>query len=344
MRGLDGAATVVANNLRNYNRCDYVVKSIVFEGGAGISPDLGDARRPAGRRGSDRRRVRGAGMGNLERGRADWRDIKVFWSVARSGSFAGAARELESALTTITRAVDRLEAALNTKLFERGPTGVTLTDAGEKIFDVAFTMKRSAERLENLVLNSESALEGRVRIAARDGLAGLIVSTKLLPFLEDHPNIDIYLDTAQKGDRPIPGEPDLTLTFTPPTHPDLVAGPLAHFHFGFFAAQAYLDKHVAPRTIVETAGHAYIHHVAHIPAADDPEGRRLAFMHLLRKRFVTNSSASSFNAIRSGAGLSILPTAVLSIAPELVMLELPVTSYQLWLVRHRDVGKSARIR
>ena len=39
-----------------------------------------------------------------------------------------------------------------------------------------------------------------------------------------------------------------------------------------------------------------------------------------------------------------LPTAVLSIAPELVMLDLPVTSHQLWMVRHRDVGKSARIR
>jgi len=33
-----------------------------------------------------------------------------------------------------------------------------------------------------------------------------------------------------------------------------------------------------------------------------------------------------------------------SIAPELVMLDLPVTSHQLWMVRHRDIGKSARIR
>ena len=67
-------------------------------------------------------------------------------------------------------------------------------------------------------------------------------------------------------------------------------------------------------------------------------------MNLLRNRLVTNSSASSFAAIRLRASLSVLPTAVLSIAPELVMLDMPVTSLQLWLVRHRDVGKSARIR
>ena len=268
----------------------------------------------------------------------------MFWAVVRSGSFAAAARALDCALTTITRAVDRLEQALNTKLIERGPQGVTLTDAGEKIYDLAYTMERSAEALEKLVLNSESALEGRVKIAARDGLAELILSPQLLPFLEEHPNIDVMLDTAHQSDRPMAGEVDLTLTFAPPTQPDLVSAPLAHFHFNFFAAQAYLDGHGTPRSISELPGHAYIHHVAHIPVAHDPEGRRLAFMKLLRWRFVTNSSASSFNAIRSGAGLSILPTAVLSIAPELVMLDMPVTSLQLWLVRHRDVGKSARIR
>ena len=262
----------------------------------------------------------------------------------RSGSFAAAGRALDYALTTVTRAVDRLELALNTKLLERGPQGVALTDAGAKIYDLAFTMERSAEALERLVLNSESALEGRVKIAARDGLADLIVSMQLLPFLEEHPNIDVMLDTAQESDRPMDGAVDLTLTFAPTNHPDFVAAPLAHFHFNFFAAQSYLDKHGTPRSISELPGHAYIHHVAHIPAAGDPEGHRLAFMKLLRWRFVTNSSASSFNAIRSGAGLSILPTAVLSIAQELVMLDMPVTSHQLWLVRHRDVGKSARIR
>ena len=283
-------------------------------------------------------------MVSVVRRRAEWSDIRIFWAVARCGSFAAAARALESALTTITRAVDRLEQALNTKLLERGPQGVALTDAGEKIYDLAFTMERSAETLENLVLNSESALEGRVKIAARDGLAGLILSTQLPPFLDEHPNIDVMLDTARHADRPMAGEVDLTLTFSAPTQPDLVAAPLAHFHFNFFAAKAYLDKHGTPRSISELPGHAYIHHVAHIPVGKDPEGRRLAFMNLLRKRFVTNSSASSFTAIRSGAGLSILPTAVLSIAPELVMLDMPVTSLQLWLVRHRDVGKSARIR
>ncbi len=283
-------------------------------------------------------------MVEVIRRRADWDDIRLFCCVAESGSFGAAARALDSVLTTITRGVDRLEERLNTKLFERGPRGVSLTEVGARAYDLALTMERSSKALENAVLNSESALEGRVKVAARDGLAGLILSTQLPNFLHDNSRIDVVLDTAQHPDRPMAGEVDLTLTFSAPAPPDLVAAPLAHFHFGFFAARAYLDKHGTPRSIEELPGRAYIHHVAHIPAAKDPDGRRLACMSLLSKRFVTNSSASSFNAIRLGAGLSILPTAVLSIAPELVMLDLPVTSHQLWMVRHRDIGKSARIR
>jgi DNA-binding transcriptional LysR family regulator len=283
-------------------------------------------------------------VAEVVRRRADWDDIRIFWAVGRLGSFSAAAKALEASLTRITRTVDRLERQLNTKLFERGPLGASLTEAGAGIYDLAFTMERSAETIENLVFNSESALEGRVKIAARDGLAGLILSTQLPGFLDDFPLINVVLDTAPQADKPLAGEIDITLTFSPPPSVDLVCVPLAHFHFGFFGAPAYLEKYGTPGTIGELAGHGFIHQVAHIPTSRDPDGRRLAFISVMRKRFVTNSSASSFAAIRAGCGLSVLPTAVLAIAPELVLLDLPVTSHQLWLVRHRDVGKTARIR
>lgn len=57
---------------------------------------------------------------------ADWDDIRDFWALASLGSFAAGGRALESAVTTITRTVDRLEERLNTKLLERGPQGDVL--------------------------------------------------------------------------------------------------------------------------------------------------------------------------------------------------------------------------
>lgn len=157
--------------------------------------------------------------------KADWTDIRLFWAVARLGSFGAAARTLDIGLTTITRAVDRLEERLNTKLLIRGPQGVTLTEAGERAYDSALTMERAAENFETHVQDSENAPEGRVRIAAPDGLAGVFLPPHIPEFLRANPRIDLIIDAGLWPDRPIASDVDLTLTFSEPKNPDMVAIP-----------------------------------------------------------------------------------------------------------------------
>jgi DNA-binding transcriptional LysR family regulator len=72
--------------------------------------------------------------------------------------------------------------------------------------------------------------------------------------------------------------------------------------------------------------------------------RAIAFQTLTKKRIETNSSAVVVQAVKHGAGIAGLPTAILSVEPELVMLDLePLPAAKLWLVHHRDIGNSARI-
>jgi len=276
--------------------------------------------------------------------KADWTDIRMFWVVARLGSFGAAARALDIGLTTVTRAVDRLEERLNTKLLVRGPQGVTLTESGERAYDSALTMERASESFENLVRDSESAPEGKVRLAAPDGLAGVFLPRYVPEFLRANPKIDLLIDGGLWPDRPLVGEVDLTLTFAEPKNPDMVAIPLAYFHYTFFASRDYLQLYKAPSSLEELAMHAYVHHVAQDHNREAWNPRHAAFQDFLRKRIVTNSSAVSFAAIQQGAGIGPLPTAILAVDPNLVMLDFPVETLRLWLVRHRDVGGSARIR
>ena len=269
----------------------------------------------------------------------------MFWVVARLGSFGAAARALDISLTTVTRAVDRLEERLNTKLLVRGPHGASLTESGERAYDSALTMERAAESFEHFILDSESAPEGRVKLAAPDGLAGFFLPQHVPEFLRANPKIDLVIDGGLWPDRPLVGEVDLTLTFAEPKNPDMVAIPMAYFHYTLFASPEYLRLYKAPATLEEMALHAYVHHVGQDHNREAWSPRHAAFQEILHKRVVTNSSAVSFAAIQQGAGVGPLPTAILSIDPSLVMLDLPVVeSVRLWLVRHRDVGRSARIR
>jgi DNA-binding transcriptional LysR family regulator len=284
------------------------------------------------------------GLGEVGRRRTDRNDIRIFWAVARLGSFTKAAQALDCALTTVTRAVDRLESGLNTRLLERGPNGVSLTAAGEGGFELALTMENSAVDFERLVANTEGRPSGRVKLAARDGFAELILARQLPRFLTDNPDIEVGLDTAQQLDQRLGGEVDLTLTFSPPNNPDLVSVALGHLHFNLFAAPAYLDLHGAPTSLKALAGHAYVHHVTEATCAKTAARYQSAMTALLCTRIETNSCEATIAAVKAGVGLALLPTAALAFEPSLVMLDLPVASRRLWLVRHRDMGKAARIR
>ena len=283
-------------------------------------------------------------MTTVNRRKTDWSDVRIFWAVAELGSFGAGARALKLGLTTVTRAVERLETNLNTKLFIRGPQGVSLTRSGSLAYDRASTMERAAQQLELELADCEKSPEGPVTIATPDGIGGLFLAPFMTEFLRANPKIDLLIDCGLWPDRPLAGEVDLTVTFSEPKQSEVVATPLAHFHYQLFASREYLDIYGTPATMAEAITHPFVHHVGQTHQREKWKPRDLAFQDLAQMRIKTNSSAVSFAAVKNGAGIGAMPTAILSLEPSLVMLELPPgPAVKLWLAHHRDSARSARI-
>jgi DNA-binding transcriptional LysR family regulator len=284
-------------------------------------------------------------MTKVVRRKSDWTDVRVFWAVAEMGSFGAAARSLKIGLTTATRAVERLEGQLNAKLLVRGPQGVTMTAAGQIAHDRALTMERAAEQLELEIADLERTPEGRVKIAAPDGVAGIMLPPFMGEFVRAHPKIDLMIDCGLWPDAPLQGDVDVALTFSEPKHPDAVAIPLAHFHYGIYASAEYLALYGAPVSLEAALEHPFVHHSAMVHERESWSPRAAAFMNMFKRRIETNSSALTFEAVRHGVGLGVMPTAAALYDPTLVRLETPWPDpVKLWLVHHRDVSRSARIR
>ena len=68
-----------------------------------------------------------------ERPRLDFEALRLVEAVARRGSFAGAADELDKVPSAITHAVRRLESDLDVLLFDRRGYRAKLTSAGETL-------------------------------------------------------------------------------------------------------------------------------------------------------------------------------------------------------------------
>ncbi|HZC15352.1 MAG TPA: LysR family transcriptional regulator [Caulobacteraceae bacterium] len=284
-------------------------------------------------------------MVNVVRRRANWTDLRLFWAVAELGSFGAAARKLELGLTTVTRAIDKLEDRLGAKLFMRGPQGVSLTEAGRLAYDRALSMERMAEGLENDIAGIEKAAEGSVKLMAPDGIAGIFLTPFIPEFLRANPKVDLTIDCGLWPDKPMDGDVDITLTFTEPKQPDSIAMTMAHFHYAVFASREYLDLYGTPESYEDTVTHPYVHHVGQDHQRESWTSRAVPFLEFMHRRIETNSSAVSFAAVKHGAGTGAMPTAIIPLEPSLVMLDAPpLATVKLWLVYHRDVGKSARVR
>ena len=197
-----------------------------------------------------------------------------------------------------------------------------------------------------MVAGKDRREEGRIGIAAPDGVGGLILAPALPAFLRANPKISISLDCGFWSDRPPGGPTDLFVQFdNGGGDPEFVSAPLAHFHYALFAAPEYLELYGAPKTLQEVAAHRLVHHSAMTRQPETWASKTDAFHKLVDYSLLTNSSTATLLAVRAGAGISAMPTNVLTVAPELVMLDIPpLANLQLWVRHHRDMARSARVK
>ncbi|MEU1942334.1 LysR family transcriptional regulator [Streptomyces sp. NPDC020125] len=76
----------------------------------------------------------------------DLRLVRYFTVVAEYGNFGRAAIGLHLAQPSLSRQIQRLEAQLGVRLFDRSPQGTSLTDAGRAFLPGARTLLHEAER------------------------------------------------------------------------------------------------------------------------------------------------------------------------------------------------------
>ncbi|MEE1670333.1 LysR family transcriptional regulator [Streptomyces sp. WAC07094] len=76
----------------------------------------------------------------------DLRLVRYFTVVAEYGNIGRAATSLHLAQPSLSRQIQRLEAQLGVRLFDRSPQGTSLTDAGQAFLPRARTLLREAEQ------------------------------------------------------------------------------------------------------------------------------------------------------------------------------------------------------
>lgn len=127
-------------------------------------------------------------------------------AIARSGSFAAAARELGKVPSALTYSVRQLEDALDVLLFDRRSRQATLTAAGQELLDEGRRLLEQIDAVANRVKRVATGWETQLSIAVDD----VISQTTMLELCEA-----FYACTARPS-RPSQAERDEGLAGTPP--------------------------------------------------------------------------------------------------------------------------------
>jgi len=153
----------------------------------------------------------------------DWRDLRFFLELARTGTLAAAGRKLGVDNTTVGRRLSALERDLGSKLFSRTPDGLVLTAAGEAIRTAGEEMEQAVLRGEQRVLGSDRKLSGLVRVATTEMLGELAVLPALRSVHERHPQIRVEVLTGAGRLDIARREADVALRYGRPESGELVA-------------------------------------------------------------------------------------------------------------------------
>lgn len=154
----------------------------------------------------------------------DLHALKIFQTVAKSGSISQAARELEYAQPNITMKIQQLETDLQTTLFYRHNRGTTLTAKGSTL--LAYT-----EKIFNLieetksVINDDHIPKGPLVIGSMETTAAVRLPALISKYHKDYPDVDFTLKTGPT-DQHIQGvlqyKLDGAFVAEPVEHPDLI--------------------------------------------------------------------------------------------------------------------------
>jgi DNA-binding transcriptional LysR family regulator len=270
---------------------------------------------------------------------ANWDDLRVFLTVARTGNLSGAARSLGVNHSTVFRRIAGFEAALGVRLFERLPTGYVLTPAGEETLSIVERIEADVATLDRTVTGQDLRLSGTVRITAIDMVAFWLLPDHLARFRETYPGIEIELGVGNEALNLSRRETDIALRIgnTPPE--TLVGRRVGRLDFAIYGAPAYC----AVRMNSDLAQQDWVG----LDSAHAPLSRFFEqFLPGVRPAVRSNSVACTVRLARAGLGLAILPCVIADQKSGLIRVaEVPDRfGLDLWLLTHEDLRHTARIR
>lgn len=119
--------------------------------------------------------------------------LEIFCAVVQYGSFSEAAQRLYLTQPSVSQQIKTLEKEWGVELFERHPRRVTLTEAGEVVYQFSREVLQSARDVRNILNEMKGAISGTISLGATRTLGSYLLPPLLSRFKREHPGAQILM-------------------------------------------------------------------------------------------------------------------------------------------------------
>jgi DNA-binding transcriptional LysR family regulator len=190
-----------------------------------------------------------------ERADAAIPEITAFAAVAQTGSFTKAAENLGTSKSNVGKAVQRLEARLGTKLFQRTTRAVRLTEDGETYLQAAQVALDSLRDAEQALAARRDEPLGRVRIDLPAGFGRLLLPS-FVDLRQRYPKITLEVALTDRMSDAVGEGWDIVVRIgILPADSEMTVRKLCDLRLGLYAAPRYLEQRAPIDAVSELSAH-----------------------------------------------------------------------------------------
>jgi DNA-binding transcriptional LysR family regulator len=234
--------------------------------------------------------------------------MTAFVEVARAGSFAAAARNLDMSTTAVSRHVADLESMLGVTLLRRTTRHLSPTEAGARYLPRAAAILDEIERLNAEISAVDSTPRGKLRISAPPAVGNDVIAPLAVDFIEAYPEIELEIQFTERLVDLVAEGFDAAIRAGPLESSSMIAHRIVEMPYLICASPSYLERRGVPQRPEDIGEHDCIHwRVAAERGAWNlvKDGVRVSVP--IRGRLLISNFAAEREAALRGLGLAILP-------------------------------------
>ncbi len=237
----------------------------------------------------------------------DLNTLPVFLVLAQERSFTAAAQRLGCTKTKVSLQIKTLESRLGVALFRRTTRLVSLTQAGEHLYQHCHPLLQQLSQQLLELQGNEQNLSGTLVISAPEDYAQQVLVPALLAFRQLHPALAFELKSSDQIKDLVKEGIDLSIRAGWLKDSSQKAVALGRFEQWLVASPAYLQQHGVPQHPTELPQHNFIcfsllPSALHWNFSKGTEQLKL----LMRSQIKAGSTASVTALLKAGAGLGVI--------------------------------------